>query len=184
MLFSGFGQISNVEFYRTGQYGYKGDSDPRFSLVFQDVTSNKEMTRYSYVRKSSFHSSFNIAIGVFKVDGLEVDNNVVYESVSSGILTESQRTKITNNLVALTLRDSVYSPNQDLDESYPGSIHAVQGTDVVLINNTVAGSERLGYRLKGQSCDTSDTKLWSGNVATGAIIGKFVFKCGKCLFLL
>ena len=60
------------------------NTDPRFSLAFLGVTSDKDEIRYSYVKKSTFHSGFNTAIGVFAVDGLEVDENVVYHTVGAG----------------------------------------------------------------------------------------------------
>ena len=55
---------------------------------------------------------------------------------------------------------------------YPGSIEGMEATDLVLINNTIAGSERFGFRVTGQACSTADSDLWSGNVASGALFGK------------
>ena len=75
-----------MEFYHTGQEGYIDNFDPRFSLTYMDVTSTQGEIRYSYVRKSTFHSGFNTAIGVFAVDGLEVDDNVIYHTVGAGQL--------------------------------------------------------------------------------------------------
>lgn len=38
-------------------------------------------------------------------------------------------------------------------------------------NNSVAGSERLGYAVSGLHC-SEDSQNWSGNVAHGVLIGK------------
>lgn len=82
--FTGFAQISNVEFFHTGQEGFNANYDARFSITYSDVTSTPGKTRYSYVKKSSFYSGFNTAIGVFAVDGLEVDSNIVHHTVGAG----------------------------------------------------------------------------------------------------
>ena len=73
-----------MEFYHTGQEGYQDNFDARFSLTFMGVNSNSDQVRYSYVKKSTFHSGFNTAIGVFAVDGLEVDENIIYHTVGAG----------------------------------------------------------------------------------------------------
>lgn len=81
---TGFAQISNVEFYHTGQDGFKDNTDPRFSIAFVDVISSEESLRYSYVKTSSFYCGFNTAIGVFAVNDLEIDSNIVYHTVGAG----------------------------------------------------------------------------------------------------
>ena len=43
---------------------------------------------------------------------------------------------------------------------------------MILTNNIVAGSERIGYRVSGQPCSVGNGDLWSGNVVTGAMIGE------------
>ena len=73
-----------MEFFHTGQEGYIDNFDPRFSLTFMDTTSTEGEIKYSYVRKNTFHSGFNTAIGVFAIDGLEVDGNVVHHTVGEG----------------------------------------------------------------------------------------------------
>lgn len=85
LSFAGFAQISNVEFYHTGQEGFSENYDARFSLTYSDVTSTAGRVRYSYVRKNTFHSGFNTAVGVFGVDDLEIDDNVVYHTVGAGM---------------------------------------------------------------------------------------------------
>ncbi|XP_012942613.1 fibrocystin-L [Aplysia californica] len=173
---SGFAQISNVEFYHTGQEGFSQNYDPRFSLTYMDVTSTEGEIRYSYVKKSTFHSGFNTAIGAFAVDGLEIDDNVVYHTVGQGIRTEATGTKITNNLVALSIWTGTYLDRYEpINMEYPGAIDGLLATDLVLVNNTVAGAERFAYSLGGQSCSTLDADLWSGNMAQGALLGVGLF---------
>ncbi|KAK0070514.1 fibrocystin-L [Biomphalaria pfeifferi] len=179
---SGFAQISNVAFYHTGQEGFMENYDPRFSIAYVDVISAPGTARYSYVKKSSFYCGFSTAIGAFGVNGLEIDNNVVYQTVHAGIRTESTGTKITNNLVTLGIWPGTYNGRLELaDPKFFGSIEAILASDLVLTDNIVAGSERAGYHLKGQLCDTIDSKLWNGNVAVGTLIGVVLFPLDKAL---
>ena len=87
---------------------------------------------------------------------------------------ESTGAKVTNNLVALMVWDGAY---QDRYESYnlryPGAVTGLQASNLVLVNNTVAGSERFGFKVGGQSCDTKQEDRWTGNIAHGALIGQF-----------
>ncbi|CAL1525942.1 unnamed protein product [Lymnaea stagnalis] len=169
---SGFAQISNVEFYHTGQEGHSESYDPRFSLSYIDVISTPGKVRYSYVKKSTFYSGFSTAIGAFSIDGLEIDGNIIHQTVGAGIRTESVRTRITNNLVTLSMWPGVYQDRREMSNpNFEGSIEAILADDLVLINNTVVGTERSGYRLKGQNCNTQDAHLWSGNIAIGGLIG-------------
>ena len=82
----GFAQVSNVEFFQCGQEGFTDSFDPRFALTFMGVTNNPDSVRYSYVRKSAFHNGFSSAIGVFGVDDMEIDDNVIYHTVGEGML--------------------------------------------------------------------------------------------------
>ncbi|CAL1525941.1 unnamed protein product, partial [Lymnaea stagnalis] len=175
---SGFAQISNVEFYHTGQEGFNENFDPRFSLAYIDVISTPGKIRYSYVKKSTFYSGFSTAIGAFAIDDLEIDDNIIHNTVNSGIRTESKGTIITNNLVALTIWTGTYHDRKEiLNRNFEGSIEATKATDIVLINNTVAGAERTGYHLKGQPCSIQDDLLWSGNIVIGTLIGVSVMPC-------
>ena len=80
----GFAQFSNVEFYHCGQEGFTDSFDPRFALSFMGVASDPEEIRYSYVKKSTFHSGFSTAIGVFRVDNMEIKDNIIYHTVGDG----------------------------------------------------------------------------------------------------
>ncbi|KAH9519161.1 Fibrocystin-L, partial [Bulinus truncatus] len=182
----GFAQISNVEFFHSGQEGFKDSYDPRFSIAFVDIFNSVESERYSYVKKSSFYCGFNTAVGVFSVNNLEINENIVHHTVGAGmtgswysggwdrrgIRTEAAMTEITNNLITLIVWPGTYQDRQEeLNTNFEGAIEALLADDLILINNTVTGSERVGYRLKGQKCNTIDSLLWKGNVAVGTLLG-------------
>ncbi|KAK7468036.1 hypothetical protein BaRGS_00036740, partial [Batillaria attramentaria] len=158
----GFARVENTEFYRTGQEGFVMPYDPRFSLAFVDVLSDITTDYYSYVRNNAFHNGFSPAVGVFSVDNMEV----------TGIQTNSAGTRIENNLVALTIWPGAY---QDREESFnfefDGAIDAMDATGLILRNNIVAGSERMGYHTAAQECTTTGRDVWSGNEAHSCLFG-------------
>ena len=91
-----------------------------------------------------------------------------------GIRTETTNTRVTNNLVTLTIWDGAYQDRLEAGNvRFPGSIEGFEATDLILINNTLMGNERLGFNVKGQACTTLDADLWYGNVAIGNLAGKF-----------
>ncbi|KAK3716577.1 hypothetical protein RRG08_039372 [Elysia crispata] len=173
---AGFGQFSNVEFFHTGQEGFTENYDARFSLTFMDTTSTPGMIMYSFVRRCAFHNGYSTAIGAFAVQGLEIDQNVVHHTVGPGIRVEGADARVTNNLVSLSIWPGAYLDRAEpFNIEYEGAIEAVLATGLVLVNNTVAGAERLAFHLPGQACTTVDSDLWSNNRATGALIGIGIF---------
>ena len=96
----------------------------------------------------------------------------------TGIRTEGDATEVTNNLVALSIWPGAYLDRvEPLNIEYEGAIEAVLATDLVLVNNTVAGAERLAYHVPGQLCTTLDSDLWSNNRGSGALIGEISTCC-------
>lgn len=92
----------------------------------------------------------------------------------SGIRTESIMTRISNNLITLTVWPGTYKGYvQETIPFFEGSIEAILAEDLVLVDNFVAGSERIGYHLRGQSCNTNMS--WERNVAIGTLLGKLYF---------
>ena len=57
--------------------------------------------------------------------------------------------------------------------AYHAGIQANDATTPVLINNVVAGSQRAGFWVDGERCDTENT--WHGNIAHSSAIGVMVF---------
>ncbi|ESO84871.1 hypothetical protein LOTGIDRAFT_131466, partial [Lottia gigantea] len=166
----GFARISNVEFVNTGQEGFTDSYDPRFSVSFMDVVMKPGMP--SYIKMSAFHNGFSPAIGVFGTNDLLVEKNIVHRTVESGIISNSARTSIKGNLLLLNQWSGSY---QDRFETknirYQGSIELIDAITPILIDNVVAGSERIGYHVLGESCSGSGVEAWSGNQAHTSLIG-------------
>ncbi|XP_071828580.1 fibrocystin-L-like isoform X3 [Apostichopus japonicus] len=172
--FVGYARISNVQFKHTGQEGWTDFYDPRYSLAFLDAGEVTEESP-SYVRSCSFHNGFNTAIGVFGTHGLEISDNVVHHVVGPGIVTWGEDTQIIHNLVTLVIFPGEYQDRSETENlMWNGGIEVEKARRPVLINNTVAGSERVGYKIKGELCDDSGT-AWYGNEAHSTLHGVHIF---------
>ncbi|KAJ8026136.1 Fibrocystin-L [Holothuria leucospilota] len=191
---TGSAKISNVQFKHTGQAGWTAFEDPHDSLAFLHVGRvTKDFP--SYVKGCSFHYCFNTAIGIYGTHGIEVSDNVIHNVAGRGIIIDSGGDdKIIHNLVALiipkrlkhnkennpritktTITDNLECKFHEDPESliWNGGIEVVKAKRPVLINNTVAGSERVGYKVRGEPCsERSDSSAkWYGNVAHSTLHG-------------
>ncbi|XP_048254094.1 fibrocystin-L-like [Haliotis rufescens] len=172
MSYSGFAKIQNVEFFHTGQEGYTMSYDPRFSVAFVDVSNVGE--RSSYVRRNAFHNCFSRAIGAFGISDLLIEDNVVHHTVGPGIVSNSDNSTLIRNLVTLSIWPGGYQDRvEPLNEEYEGGIEAIAATNLVLRDNVVAGSERMGYHTPGDGC--TGNALWSGNEAHSNLMGVGIF---------
>ncbi|XP_063689847.1 fibrocystin-L-like isoform X2 [Bolinopsis microptera] len=88
-------QIMGVQFKNCGQRGYRDYWDPRYALAIQNTKPSED----SYVKSCSIDVSHNHAIGILGSHNVEVSGNVIYHSRGSGILTNSENTKIVGNTV-------------------------------------------------------------------------------------
>ncbi|KAM3929151.1 fibrocystin-L-like [Leptodactylus fuscus] len=173
--YRGNARIKNVEFYHSGQEGYRDPTDPRYSLAFlnlREVLSNE-----SYVKGCAFHNGFSPAIGVFFTNGLDIDDNVIFFTVGEGIRVWGERVNVRRNLVALAVWPGTYQGRQDVTSTlWHAGIEISNGADIVLQNNVVAGFERAGYRINGESCQnvTGPSQQWLNNEAYGGLYGIYM----------
>ncbi|KAB1257904.1 Fibrocystin-L [Camelus dromedarius] len=79
----GNARISNVEFYHSGQEGFRDSTDPRYAVTFLNLGQIQEHGS-SYIRGCAFHNGFSPAIGVFGTDGLDIDDNIIHFTVGEG----------------------------------------------------------------------------------------------------
>ncbi|XP_069813288.1 fibrocystin-L-like isoform X2 [Dendropsophus ebraccatus] len=177
--YRGKARIENVEFYHSGQEGYRDPGDPRYSLAFlylEEISTNE-----SYVRGCAFHHGFSPAIGVFYTNGLNIDDNVIYFTVGEGIRVLGERVNIRRNLVALAIWPGTYQGRMEVNNMlWHGGIEINEGTDIVLQNNVVAGFERVGYHIDGESCQNvaNPNQRWFNNEAYGGLYGIFMNQDG------
>ncbi|KAG7317211.1 hypothetical protein KOW79_019509 [Hemibagrus wyckioides] len=177
--FRGKAQIRDVEFYHTGQEGWKDSIDPRYSVAFLNLgmVSQNE----SYIKGCAFHHGFSPAIGIFGTDGLSVDDNVIHHTVGEGIRVWGNNITVRRNLVTMTLWPGSYNGRQETTNiNWPAAIEANMGTNVVLQGNTVAGYERVGFRINGEPCPGSSNPVaqWQQNEAHGGLYGVYMNEDG------
>ncbi|KAM5157489.1 fibrocystin-L [Mantella aurantiaca] len=175
MEYRGSARIENVEFYHSGQEGYRDPIDPRYSLAFLslgEVASNE-----SYVKGCAFHNGFSPAIGVFSTNGLDVDDNIIHFTVGEGIRVLGERVNVRGNLVALAVWPGTYHGRLEANNNlWHAGIMINEGSDIVLQNNVVAGFERAGYRINGEPCSgfSNPNPEWYNNEAHGGLYGIYM----------
>ncbi|XP_071946075.1 fibrocystin-L-like [Antedon mediterranea] len=170
--YKGYARISNVEFYHTGQEGWPDNYDPRYSVAFLD-TGEVTVANPSYVRECAFHHGFSPAIGVFGAFGVHIEDNVIHHTVGAGISAWGSRHVIAGNLVSLTVFPGTYQERfLKEDKTWPAGIEIQNAFSTVIANNTVAGSERLLYRVGGEDC--FEDALWVNNEGHSALAGVMI----------
>ncbi|OCT77100.1 fibrocystin-L [Xenopus laevis] len=177
--YTGSARIENVEFYHSGQEGYRDPADPRYSLAFLYLGEVSRNT--SYILGCSFHHGFSPAIGVFATNGLDIDDNVIHFTVGEGIVVSGERIRLRRNLVSVAVWPGTYQDREEINNIlWHAAIEISQGTDIVLQNNVVAGFERVGYHINGEPCtDGNDTSVqWLNNEAHGGLYGVYMNKDG------
>ncbi|XP_026156055.1 fibrocystin-L-like [Mastacembelus armatus] len=184
--FTGKAQIRNVEFFHSGQEGWTDDTDPRYSVAFLDL--GKVSGTDSYIQGCAFHDGFSPAIGVFRTEGLNIDDNVVHHTVGEGIRIWGNNITMRRNLVTMTLWPGSYQGRKEsFNFDWNAAIEVNRGTNVVLQHNIVAGYERVGYRINGEPCPgyLNENDKWVDNEAHGGLFGVLLNKDGLpgCTFI-
>ncbi|XP_043545299.1 PKHD1 like 1, tandem duplicate 1 [Chiloscyllium plagiosum] len=171
MEFKGHARIQDVEFYHSGQYDDLSYFGPRFSVSFLNLGEIVEND--SYIRGCAFHHGFAPAIGVFATSGLNIDDNVIFKTYDGGITLMGDRNRVRRNLVALTLWSS-------LSDIWTAAIEVIEGSDIVLQGNIVAGFEKAGYRINGEPCpeQSNSTEAWFNNEVHGGECGIYMNRDG------
>ncbi|XP_004431348.1 PREDICTED: fibrocystin-L [Ceratotherium simum simum] len=180
MTFKGNARISNVEFYHSGQEGFRASTDPRYAVTFLNLGQIQEHVS-SYIRGCAFHNGFSPAIGVFGTDGLDIDDNIIHFTVGEGIRIWGDANRVRGNLVALSVWPGTYQNRKDLSSTlWHAAIEINRGTNTVLQNNVVAGFGRAGYRIDGEHCSSQFNPMekWFDNEAHGGLYGIYMNQDG------
>ncbi|XP_003404487.2 fibrocystin [Loxodonta africana] len=153
--FSGVLQLLNVEIQNFGSPQYS-------SIEFTNVSVG------SWMISSTVHKSCGGGIHAAASNGIILNNNIVFGTAGHGIDLEGQACSVTNNLVVLTTQ-SAWST------VWVAGIKVNQAKDISLCGNVVAGSERIGFHIRGHRCSLHET-LWSDNVAHSSLHGLHLYK--------
>uniref|UniRef100_H2YQB4 Polycystic kidney and hepatic disease 1 (autosomal recessive)-like 1 n=1 Tax=Ciona savignyi TaxID=51511 RepID=H2YQB4_CIOSA len=175
MPISGWARLSNIELVRVGQEGWTEPFDPRFGVAFVR-TGTVSPSRPSYVIACAFHELYSTGLGVFGASGINITDNVVHRAIHDGIRVTGSKHRLERNLVTTTLFRGAYGNRFELENyrDWHAAFELAEATDLVLVNNTAAGSERIGFHVDGEACDAGLENAWSGNVAHGCLHGVHV----------
>ncbi|XP_022437810.1 fibrocystin isoform X5 [Delphinapterus leucas] len=153
--FSGILQLFNVEIQNFGSPLYS-------SIELTDTSAG------SWIISSTLHQSCGGGIRAAASQGIVLNDNVVFSTAGHGIDLEGQDYSLSNNLVVL-MTQSAWSP------IWVAGIKVNQAKDIHLRGNVVAGSERLGFHIRGYRCSSPEA-LWSDNVAHSSLHGLHLYK--------
>uniref|UniRef100_A0A2K6GL63 Fibrocystin n=1 Tax=Propithecus coquereli TaxID=379532 RepID=A0A2K6GL63_PROCO len=160
--FSGILQLLNVEIQNLGSPSY-------YSIEFTNVSVG------SWIRSSTLHRSCGGGIRAAASHGIHLHDNIVFGTAGHGMDLEGQAYSLTNNLVVLVTQSAWSSV-------WVAGIKVNHAKDIDLHGNVVAGSERLGFHIRGHQC-SSPEMLWSDNVAHSSLHGLHLYKesgLGNC----
>ncbi|XP_043861087.1 fibrocystin [Dromiciops gliroides] len=153
--FSGTLQLSNVEIQNFGSLLYP-------SIEFNNVSLG------SWIISSTVHQSCGGGIRVYSSKSIFLYDNIFFDTIGHGIDLEGQNHSLINNLIVLTKQ-----PQAAMD--WVTGIKLNQVNDVILTGNAVAGSERIGFYIRGHSC-LMDENPWFGNVVHSSLHGLHLYK--------
>jgi hypothetical protein len=150
--YKGYARLSNVEFARPGQFSRNSEDDNRYGILFSNL-GEYNYARPSYVKSCTFHHGYSAAIGIFGSASIPIVNNVVYKTLDFGFRIEGHSNIIRNNLLILNYWGSTFVPwEAPFDIEYWGAIDVHLAETVVLEDNFVGGSQRIGIFYKGDVC--------------------------------
>uniref|UniRef100_A0A8D0L0P7 PKHD1 ciliary IPT domain containing fibrocystin/polyductin n=1 Tax=Strix occidentalis caurina TaxID=311401 RepID=A0A8D0L0P7_STROC len=154
-VFEGVLQLLNVEFLNFGP--------PQLSAVeFRNISQG------SSVVSSSINGSCGAGIKAVMSNWILLHDNMVFNTVGPGIDLEGQNHSLTRNLVILSRQP------EDLLNWVAGiKVNLVIG--VSLCGNAVAGSERIGFHIRGQEC-LLDGEYCSKNIAHSSLHGIHLYQ--------
>ncbi|XP_030346033.1 fibrocystin isoform X2 [Strigops habroptila] len=153
--FEGVLQLLNIEFLNFGP--------PQLSAIeFRNISQE------SSVVSSSINGSCGVGIKAVMSNWILLRDNMVFNTVGPGIDLEGQNHSLIRNLVILSRQ-----PEDSLN--WVAGIKVNLAIGVSLCGNVVAGSERIGFHIRGQEC-LQDGGYCSKNVAHSSLHGIHLYQ--------
>jgi hypothetical protein len=152
LYYKGYARLSNVELNHFGQYSRGSEDDSTYGILFSNLLEYN-YTRPSYVRGCAFNYGYNAAVGIFLSASIPIENNVVYHTIDFGFFIQGHSNIIRKNFLTVNYWSSSFLTwEAKFDPYYWGTIDAHQADSIVMEDNFVAGSERIGIFYKGDVC--------------------------------
>ena len=145
----GVAHINGIEIKRGGQNGKLGRYPFHWHMLSYAGTSTLADATGQYIRNSSVNESAHRGIVIHGTNGVEVSRNVLFDIKGHAIFTEDaseRRNTIDGNLV-LHVRDPLTPLKIHENSSTGGGASGfwISNPDNIIINNTVAGSNAMGF---------------------------------------
>ncbi|XP_064411311.1 fibrocystin [Latimeria chalumnae] len=153
-LISGIVHLFNVEVVNLGPKGL-------YAVEFNNISPG------SAILSSSIHYSCGGGIHAVTSSGILLHDNVVYNTTGHGLNLEGQNHIIKRNLIVLTKQ-----PERLIDWVAGIKINFLDSP--ILVDNVVAGSERIGFHINGQWC-FSPNQIYIDNVAHSSLHGVHLY---------
>ncbi|NXI68982.1 PKHD1 protein, partial [Anseranas semipalmata] len=153
--FEGDLQLLNIEFLNFGP--------PQLSAI-----EFRNISQQSSVVSSSIHGSCGGGIKAVMSNWILLHDNMVFNTVGPGIDLEGQNHSLIRNLVILSRQPEGLS-------NWVAGIKVNLVFGVSLYGNAVAGSERIGFHIRGQDC-LLDGEYCSENVAHSNLHGVHLYR--------
>ncbi len=150
--FAGKAQIQGVEFRRCGQLGYTQEYDPRYSLAILNLDD-------SYVRDCSINEGYNVGIGVYDSNRVNITGNVVYNTVGESVIARGSEHNISYNLGALSRFIGTYRRVDDLNVEWTANFEVIDVLSLTLEGNAAAGGAKVGFHTNGEDCTDDSTRI-------------------------
>ena len=168
--YTGTAQLQGVEFRGCGQEGFVERFDPRYSLAFLNTGT---VTDRSYVRHCSFHDGYNVGIGVFGTNGMNVSDNVLHRTLGTSVFVTGQDHRLRHNLAVVALFPGTYkNRNEPWNFEWTANYELTDANNLMLTDNAAAGGARAGYHTNGENCiSPSFQAQWKGNTAHSTLHG-------------
>ncbi len=90
----------------------------------------------------------------------------------SGVIVEGSGNHLEKNLLIHNLFPGTYLDRyESANYEWPATLDIRKATNISLVGNVIAGSERTGLNTKGLSCTDTDTTEWRDNIIHSAFTG-------------
>ncbi|CAF0710276.1 unnamed protein product [Brachionus calyciflorus] len=153
VYYKGYARLSNVELNHPGQFSRNSGDDYKYGILFSNLGAYN-YSRPSYVNNCAFHHGFSAAVGISDSQSIPITNNVIYYTIDFAIRVTSHSNIIKKNLVTTNYwASSFITWEAKYDKTYWGAIDAHLADSIILEDNFIAGSERVGLFYKGDICD-------------------------------
>ncbi|CAF3294066.1 unnamed protein product [Rotaria sp. Silwood2] len=185
--YKGYARLSNTQFIGFAQFDDSYLSDSK-SGIYMNRLGDYNAWRPTFIDACSFDSGFNAVVGMQSTNGIPITNNVIYNTYRSALVLTGTNNLVQNNLVAKVYWTgtgqipSVAEFNMNND----GAIMTRDVVSVRLLDNMVAGTERLAYRIQGETCGGPDvfvplniTNVYSNNEAHSVMSGVNILPSDK-----